>query len=138
MQAQATPRTLFVIEDNRTEGMLLQLALSDIEGLEVRVFPTATAMLAAKEKPDIVIVDIYLPDMNGQDLIPLIYAIDPNIRIVAVSAQPEIDVIAQVQAQGVYNYLVKSETCLTYLHHIIDDLIIVLDHHDQKKRADFQ
>ncbi len=135
---QAIPRTLFVIEDNRTEGMLLQLALSDIEGLVVRVFPTATAMLAATEKPDIVIVDIHLPDMNGLDLIPLIYAIDPNIRIVAVSAQPEIDVVAKVQAQGVYNYLVKSESCLTYLHHIIGDLIIVLDHYDQKKRAGSQ
>jgi DNA-binding NtrC family response regulator len=130
---KAHTRILFVIEDNRTEGMLLQLALSEIEALDVRIFPTATAMLNSELKPDIVIVDINLPDMNGMELIKRIQEADPNTRIVAVSAQRDIDVVAQVQAQGVYNYLVKSESCLTYLHRVIGELMIVLDYYDQQK-----
>ncbi len=121
---------LFVIEDNRTEGLLLQLALSGIEDLEVRNFDLGNKLLEAlPEKPDIVIADLNLPDINGLDLIRKIRAFDENIRIVVVSAQRDMDVLAEAQAEGVYNYLMKSEACLTYLNRVIKELLIVLKYH---------
>jgi DNA-binding NtrC family response regulator len=123
---------LFVIEDNRTEGMLLQLALAEIEELEMRTFPTAEAMLdRLYENPAIAIVDLILPDMSGLDLIKKIKAQNENVKIVVVSAQRSIDVIAELQAEGIYNYLIKSEACLNYLHDVIEDLLIIIKH---KKR----
>jgi DNA-binding NtrC family response regulator len=120
---------LFVIEDNRTEGMLLLLALSGMEELEVKIFPSAKEMLShLDEQPDICVVDLNLPDMPGMDLIRRIKEYDPHIRTVVVSAQRDVDVIAQAQAEGIYNYLVKSEVCLTYLSRVIDDLLVVLKH----------
>jgi DNA-binding NtrC family response regulator len=132
------PRKIFVTEDNRTEGMLLQLALSEIEGLEVRVFPNAKSLLAAPATPDIVIVDLNLPDMSGLELIQLLRERDPDLRMVAVSAQRDIDVVAKVQALGVYNYLVKSEGCLPYLRHVIEELIIVLNYREQQQSSSRQ
>ncbi|WP_250632278.1 response regulator [Rhodoflexus caldus] len=124
------PFRLFVIEDNRTESMLLQLALSEIKNLTIKTFPTATQMLEhLPEQPDIVLVDLILPDMSGIELIKKIQAYNPHIRIVVVSAQRDIDVLAEVQSLGVFNYLVKSEMCLTYLHQVISELIILMNYY---------
>lgn len=128
--ATTHPFKLFVIEDNRTESMLLQLALSEIKNLTIKTFPTATQMLEhLPEHPDIVLVDLILPDMSGIDLIKKIQAYSAQIRIVVVSAQRDMDVLAEVQSLGVFNYLVKSEMCLTYLHQVVSELIILMNHH---------
>jgi two-component system chemotaxis response regulator CheY len=119
----------FVVEDNRTEGLLLQLALSEISHLEVKMFPTAQSLLEhLVQKPAIVIVDLNLPDMNGLDLIKIIREQYPKVRIVVVSAQRDMDMLAKVQAMGIYNYLVKSEDCLVYLHKVIEELLIILEY----------
>ncbi|MCU0449321.1 MAG: response regulator [Bernardetiaceae bacterium] len=120
---------LFVIEDNRTEGMLLHLALSGIDELEVRIFPSANEMLGhLDEQPDICVVDLNLPDMPGMELIRRVKEYDPQIHLVVVSAQRDVDVIAEAQAEGIYNYLVKSEVCLTYLHRVVNDLLVLIKH----------
>ena len=129
MKKESVKFKLFVIEDNRTEGMLLQLALSEIPKLEITTFPNAKEMLNNLHKdPDIAIVDLNLPDISGMELIKRIKAYNEDIRIVVVSAQRDIDVLAQVQAEGVYNYLVKSEACLSYLNKVIEDLLIVIQY----------
>ncbi|MCS6967290.1 MAG: response regulator [Cytophagales bacterium] len=122
--------TLFVIEDNRTESMLLQLALSEIKNLSIKAFSTARELLQhLPERPDIILVDLILPDMSGIDLIKKIRAFDPKIRIVVVSAQRDMDLLAEVQSMGVFNYLVKSESCLTYLHQVISELVVLLQYY---------
>ncbi len=124
------PFRLFVIEDNRTENMLIHLALSEIKNLTIKTFSTATQMLEhLPEQPDIVLVDLILPDMSGIELIKKIQAYNPRIRIVVVSAQRDIDVLAEVQSLGIFNYLVKSEMCLTYLHQVISELIILMNYY---------
>ncbi len=120
---------IFVIEDNRTEGMLLRLSLTEMENIEIIIFQDAESMIKRlHENPVIVIADLMLPDMSGFDLIKQIKAINENIRIIVVSAQRNIDLIAELQAEGIYNYLVKSEACLNYLKHVIEDLLIVVQH----------
>ncbi len=120
---------VFVIEDNRTEGMLLLLALSEIPNLEIKTYSNASSMLNdIAALPTIAIIDLNLPDMSGLELIRQIKESSPTTRMVVVSAQRDIEVLAQVQAEGVYNYLVKSEACLTYLSTVIEDLLIVIEH----------
>jgi two-component system, chemotaxis family, chemotaxis protein CheY len=127
---------LFVIEDNRTEGMLLQLALAEIEGLIVKTFPTGKSMLdKLYDVPDIAIVDLILPDMSGMELIKHIKTQSPNTRIVVVSAQRNIELIAELQAEGIYNYLVKSEACLTYLNHVIGDLLVIIKYKNEVAKS---
>jgi DNA-binding NtrC family response regulator len=121
--------SLFVIEDNRTESMLLRLALAEVPNLNIATFANATSMLKEIHKqPTIAIIDLNLPDMNGLELIKKIKESSPKTRMVVVSAQRDMEVLAKVQEEGVYNYLVKSEACLTYLGVVIEELIIVIQH----------
>lgn len=120
---------VFLIEDNQTEGLLLKLALSSNSELEITHFTNANDMFAQiEEKPEIALVDINLPDINGFDLIKKLQEQVPNIRIIVISAQRDVDLIAQIQELGVYNYLVKSEGVLNYLKKVIADLLIILKH----------
>ncbi|MFW5793386.1 MAG: response regulator [Bacteroidota bacterium] len=124
-------RNIFVIEDNKTEGMLLKLCLSSISNISITNFSTGTDLLNnIDQNPDIVIADLMLPDISGIKLIKNIKEFNPNINIIVVSAQRDIDVVAKTQELGVYNYLVKSETCIEYLQTVINDLITILDIRD--------
>ncbi len=121
-------KKVFLIEDNRTEGMLLKLSLGSIENISVTSFVTGKDLLDhISENPDIVIADLMLPDIEGYELIKLIRKYNKNIRIVVVSAQKDIELIAKIQEQGVFNYLVKSEACIQYLQQVIEELIIVIN-----------
>lgn len=132
--ASSKPRKIFLIEDNRTEGMLLKLSLGSIENLSITTFSKGRDLIDnLNANPDIVIVDLMLPDISGYELINIISEYDPNIKIVVVSAQKDIDLIAKIQEKGVYNYLVKSEACIQYLHQVIEDLIIVMDYRDMQR-----
>lgn len=118
---------VFLIEDNQTEGMLLKLALSSNPDLEIEHFTNAAEMFAQiDQNPKIALVDINLPDINGLDLIKQLKEKLPEIKIIVISAQRDVDMIAQIQEQNVYNYLVKSEGVLAYLKNVISDLIIIL------------
>lgn len=122
-------RKIFLIEDNRTEGMLLKLSLGSIKDIAITSFSKGKDLLdSLNQDPDIVIVDLMLPDISGQELIKIISEYDPKIRMVVVSAQRDIDMVAKIQEMGVYNYLVKSEGCIQYLNQVIEELIIVLDY----------
>jgi CheY-like chemotaxis protein len=128
MSATNQQKKVFLIEDNRTEGMLLKLSLGSIESIKVTSFITGKDLLDnLSQNPDIVIADLMLPDIDGYDLIKLIRNYNKNIRIVVVSAQKDVELIAKIQEQGVFNYLVKSEACIKYLQQVIEELIIVIN-----------
>jgi len=122
-------KLIYVIEDNKTEGMLLKLCLGAINNIHIKTFTNGLDLLnVLHEKPSIVIVDIMLPDMSGEVLIRKIRNSHPETEVIVVSAQKDIDLIARVQEMSVFNYIVKSEACMEYLRKTIEDLIFLIDH----------
>ncbi|MDP2645034.1 MAG: response regulator transcription factor [Desulfobacterales bacterium] len=59
-------------------------------------------------KPDLVLVDISLPDQNGLDLVGDILKFSPNIRILIVSTHSKIDYIVRSFRAGAHGYVVKE------------------------------
>ena len=69
-------------------------------GQAVRVAPAA--------RPDVVVLDLQLPDLSGVETIRLLLAVDPAIRVLMLTASAEQrDVLDAVKA-GARGYLVKS------------------------------
>lgn len=126
---KTTKKKIFVIEDNKTEGMLLKLCLGSIKNISISNFTYGEDLIAnLTENPKIVIADMMLPDISGEELIQQIREKSPETEIIVVSAQKDIDVIARVQELGIYNYLVKSESCMESLQKSIEDLTFLIDH----------
>lgn len=65
--------------------------------------------------PDLVIVDISLPDMSGIELVKKIVALHPGARILVFSMHAQIDYIAEALQAGAAGYVIKESSSETLL-----------------------
>jgi DNA-binding NarL/FixJ family response regulator len=78
--------------------------------------------LARELKPDLILIDLSLPDQSGIDLIQDIYRFSQNIRIMVVSMHSKIEYIVKAFQSGASGYLVKesaSEMLLQGIDHVL-------------------
>jgi len=66
------------------------------------------AYLASELRPDIVVMDINLPDISGLDATKLIKAANPEIRVLVVSLHKEPEYVIGMLEAGADGYLVKQ------------------------------
>lgn len=92
-------RTLIDWEENGYE--IIGCALNARKALEIY----------RKEKPEIVISDIQMVNMDGLELAKQIKEIDPGTVVILVSAYREFDYALKGIRYGVSNYLLKHELC---------------------------
>lgn len=69
-----------------------------------------TLELYDKLKPDLLILDISMPDMNGMEVSRAILANNPNANIVILSMYEDEDYISRCLEYGVKGYVVKNES----------------------------
>ncbi|HEY8938398.1 MAG TPA: response regulator transcription factor [Cyclobacteriaceae bacterium] len=69
------------------------------------------AILQYKDlKPDLLILDISMPDMNGMDVTQQILKDDPTAKIIILSMYDDEDYISRCMECGVKGYVIKNET----------------------------
>ena len=69
-----------------------------------------TMELLQKEEIDLLLLDNYLPDGIGTDLLPKIHADFPNVDVIMVTAANENHMLEKAIRNGVSNYLIKPVT----------------------------
>ncbi|MFD9866873.1 response regulator [Streptomyces niveus] len=57
--------------------------------------------------PDLVLLDLYLPDMFGLDVIPRLRTAGHDCDVMVISASREVDAVRRSVRQGVVDYLLK-------------------------------
>lgn len=63
--------------------------------------------LVQNNEIDLVILDVYLPDILGVDLIDKIREMDSNIDFIMVSAATETELVGEIIRNGVFDYIIK-------------------------------
>ncbi|MCK6549966.1 response regulator [Myxococcota bacterium] len=58
-------------------------------------------------RPDLVLMDLVMPHLNGTDAARQILALDPSARIIAVSGLSQPSVMNEVQRSGILGFLTK-------------------------------
>lgn len=71
--------------------------------------------LVEKLRPDLVLLDIYLPDENGIELMRKLRAgSSPPVDVIAITSAKDVDVLRDAMHLGVVHYIVKPFTFLTF------------------------
>lgn len=82
----------------RIEGFILYKAVSNLDD--------AKKFILAK-KPDLILLDVYLPKENGIDFLKWIRAQEIDIDIILITADKSIERIQEAFRYGVVDYLIK-------------------------------
>jgi CheY-like chemotaxis protein len=88
-QAGSSPRTLLVVEDNEHQRLLYEEELRD-EGYRVLTAADGREALevAQREHPDLVLLDINMPVMDGLDTLGKLLEVDHHIPVIIHTAYP--------------------------------------------------
>ena len=120
-------RTVWIVEDDERFGTQLAhlINLSDVFSCE-RVFHACEPALVTLENeipPDILLMDIGLPGMNGIEGVRCVKAIAPAVQVVILTVFEDTDNIFQAIGAGAAGYLHKASSLET----IVDALKSMLE-----------
>jgi two-component system, NtrC family, nitrogen regulation response regulator GlnG len=102
------PRTLLVIDDEESVRYSFRRIFGK-EGMTVLTAPTAAEGLEAvrEQQPDVVVLDIQLPDRSGLDVFHDIHALDAKRPVIFITAHGTADTAIEAMKGGAFDYLVK-------------------------------
>ena len=110
MVAQTNPKVL-IVEDTPSMAEMYA-AFLDVCGYSVSIAATGKAALAAirSELPDVVLLDIHLPDISGLEILKTVQAEELPCTCVVITAHGSINVAVEAMQNGARDFLVKPFT----------------------------
>ncbi len=96
--------TILIIDDDENIGNMLNEALIK-EGYEVlRAYSgTEALMVLEKSRPDLILLDLMLPGLSGEEVLPKL----KGIPVIIVSAKTDIDHKVRLLYEGASDYITK-------------------------------
>lgn len=110
MKNQPAKRIIIVEDDNIIRNAFVTLIQQSGEYTVANAYSTAEAAIknVKDDAPDICLMDIELPGMNGIEAIPKIKALSPNTQVVVVTVYENDDLVFKALCEGASGYLTKN------------------------------
>lgn len=101
-------KLVFIVDDEIAISRLLSFWVKDKWHYDIEVFDRGEKMLARlNQKPDLILLDIMLPGMDGVEILKKVKQHDPELPVVMLSAQGRIDVALEAMRIGAFDYFPK-------------------------------
>lgn len=99
---------LLIAEDDRALGTFLKRGL-EADGHRVRVAVDGAAAVEAfrEEMPDLTILDLNMPIMDGEQVLVALRALDPELPVLVLTARQEVDTRVRCLDGGADDLMVK-------------------------------
>jgi two-component system, NtrC family, response regulator AtoC len=99
---------IYIVDDEQTISKLLELWVGGRWGYTVETFSEGRSFLDQfSEPPDLVLLDLMLPDISGVDILKEIKQRAPEIPVIILSAQARIEVAIETLKLGATDYFSK-------------------------------
>ncbi|HTD11380.1 MAG TPA: response regulator transcription factor [Steroidobacteraceae bacterium] len=106
------PARIIIADDHELVRRGLTATLADVPGWSI-VAQAANGRHAAElvvtHKPDVAILDLSMPELNGLDATRLILAAAPHTRVLILTAHESEQLIREVLSAGAQGYVLKSD-----------------------------
>ena len=102
---------ILLVDDHKIVREGLGSLISEISGMEIIAEATSgrEAIEIVKEKaPDVVVMDIAMPDMNGIEATRKILSNNPDVKVVALSMHSDRTLVTEALKAGASGYLLKD------------------------------
>ena len=102
--------SVLIIEDDVRIAEINRRLVEKVPGFQV--IGIATDEQQAKDQlailsPDLVLLDIYFPDMNGLDFLQVIHSDYQETNVIMITASREINSVKEALRSGVFDFIVK-------------------------------
>lgn len=101
---------VLIVEDDLRIAEIQQRYIEQIQGFQV--VGIAASYIEAKTlidilKPDLLLLDVYFPDMNGLDLLKETKQLEKHTDVIMITATKELDKVQEAISIGVFDYMIK-------------------------------
>jgi YesN/AraC family two-component response regulator len=98
------------IQETRRNTRLMLSMISDVEVVAIASNGIQAVQMAKEKGPDIVVLDINMPGMNGLAAFKEIAAINPDTACIIISAEKDSEILRMAMSLGIRDYLFKPFT----------------------------
>jgi two-component system, CitB family, response regulator CitT len=112
-----------IAEDDFRVAQIQEQFLQKIKGVKVAgkaLNAKETMELLEREEVDLLLLDVYMPDELGTELLPTIRDRFPHVDIIMITAATEKSMLEKSIRNGVCNYLIKPVTLEKFIEAIED------------------
>lgn len=101
-------KLVFIVDDEKAISKLLTYWVRDKWKYRVEVFERGEDVLKRLSAgPDLILLDIMLPDLNGVEVLKRIRQQDEHVPVIMLSAQGSVEVAVDAIRQGAFDYFPK-------------------------------
>jgi len=99
---------VLVVDDERGARMTLEVPLR-LSGYDVSAAAGGREAIALGQGKnfDVVLTDIYMPDLNGLEVVREFRRMSPDTKIIAVTAQGSLEIALQAIEEGAFDFIAK-------------------------------
>ncbi len=117
--------TILVVDDENGVRQSFNMVLKDDYNVLLAGTGQEAIDIFIKNKVDLILLDILLPDAGGLDLLEKFKEADPNTEIIMVTAVNEVQTAVKAIKLGAYEYIIKP--------FVVDDVLIVIKRAMEKR-----
>ncbi len=126
-------KTIFIVDDEPAILKLITHWVKNEWEYNVRTFTNGSELLEnIYENPDLILLDIMLPDLSGTELLKRIKRMNKHLPVIMLSAQGNIDVALECIREGAFDYFSRSfgyQTIILVRYHnlmMCDNIMVMI------------
>jgi two-component system, NtrC family, response regulator AtoC len=107
--AAAVKEKILVVDDEPSIRKYLQTLL-EVDGFDVQTVSSGKEVIekvSGGERPDFIILDVLMPEMNGIDTLKELMQLDRSLNVIMLSCSNEVGTVVEAIRIGAHDYLTK-------------------------------
>ena len=109
MAVKEVKEKILVVDDEPSIRKYLQTLL-EVDGFDVAAVSSgreALTRVSGGERPDFIILDVLMPEMNGLDTLQELMRVDRSLNVIMLSCSNEVGTVVEAIRLGAHDYLTK-------------------------------
>ncbi|MFT4664591.1 MAG: DNA-binding NtrC family response regulator [Ulvibacter sp.] len=130
---------IFLVDDDLFCLNMYEQHLKNLGCEDISLFQNGTDCLNNLiEYPDVIFLDYKMDTLNGFEVLKKIKRFDPNINVVMISGQENLQTAIDTLKYGAFDYIIKGDQEIQKMEHVINRILALRRTIDKDKPSFFK